>query len=227
MDVVIVGAGGLGREVLQWSRATQAAGIEGQNLNVVGFVDDEPGRIGTFVHNLPVLGDIDWLANRPKTAPRLGVLVAIGSTVVKHSVVERLRGAQLSYPTLIHHTAIIGDFVEIGRGSIICPGVTISTDIVLGSFCTVDRHATIGHDVRVGDFATLAPCACISGNVTLGTGAQIFTSASVIPGVSVGDWTIVGAGATVITDLPSNCTAVGTPAKALIKRGRPVATAAA
>ena len=226
MDVVIVGAGGLGREVLQWSRSAHEVGAS-TNLTVIGFVDDNPERIGTLVHGLPILGDLAWLASRPRTSRPLGVLVGVGSTTAKRSIVERLASANVVWPTLIHQTATIGEAVEIGAGSIICPGVTISTDIVLGSFCTVDRHTTIGHDVVVGDYVTLAPCVCLSGNVTIETGAQIYTSATVIPGITVGEWTVVGAGATVTKDLPGHCVAVGTPAKPLVKQKTALASAAA
>lgn len=226
MEVVIVGAGGLGREVLQWSRATHEAAAGG-DLRVIGFVDDNPERIGTLVHGLPILGDIAWLASRPRESRPLGVLVGVGNTAAKRSIVERLIVANVVWPTLIHQTAIIGEAVQIGAGSIICPGVTISTDIVLGSFCTVDRHATIGHDVVIGDYVTLAPCVCLSGNVTIETGAQIYTSATVIPGMTVGEWTVVGAGATVTKDLPGHCVAVGTPARPVVKPKTVLASAAA
>lgn len=43
--------------------------------------------------------------------------------------------------------------------------------------------------------------------VSIGTGSAI------IQGVNIGKNTVIGARAVVIKDLPSNCTAVGTPAK--------------
>ena len=84
---------------------------------------------------------------------------------------------------------------------------------------TIQKHTIINtgsiieHDTVVGDFAHISPKATLTGNVTIEEGVHIGAGATVIPQVSVGKWSTIGAGATVTRNIPSDCTAVGTPAK--------------
>jgi putative colanic acid biosynthesis UDP-glucose lipid carrier transferase len=55
--LAIVGGGGLGRQVVERLRNASWAG-----LNVVGVYDDDPGKLGTTVFGVPVLGSADRLA---------------------------------------------------------------------------------------------------------------------------------------------------------------------
>ncbi|MNJ76943.1 putative acetyltransferase EpsM [compost metagenome] len=79
-------------------------------------------------------------------------------------------------------------------------------------------HASIDHDSRAGSFVTLAPKAGTGGNVSIGDYAAISLGASIIHGITIGGHTVVGAGSTVISDIPSHSIAYGTPAKIIRKR---------
>lgn len=230
VDVVIVGAGGFGREVQQWAQAVQAAqsapsahvaasvAANGRPaLNVLGFVDDDPAKQGLQLRQHRVLGDLAWLKAQSARQPGLGVLLAVGSPVAKQRLVAQLDGLGLQWPVLVHPTAILGDGVTLGRGTIICPRATLTVDVTLGAFCTVNLHCTLGHDARLGDYVTLAPGALISGFAQLHEGCELGTGAVVLPSAQVGAWAVVGASATVVKDLPARCTAVGTPARPLAR----------
>jgi acetyltransferase-like isoleucine patch superfamily enzyme len=58
----------------------------------------------------------------------------------------------------------------------------------------------------------------LGGGVQIGEEAFLGLSATVLPQIKVGARTIVGAGAVVTQDLPSDVTAVGVPAR-IVKRG--------
>ena len=55
----------------------------------------------------------------------------------------------------------------------------------------------------------------VSGNVLVERCVELGTGTQIIQGRIIGEQTIVGAGAVVIKDLPSECTAVGSPAKVI------------
>jgi FlaA1/EpsC-like NDP-sugar epimerase len=70
-DVVIVGAGGFGREVHEWLDDCNEHRLA---LRLLGFLDDNPVRHGSTCHGLPILGGLDWIAEHARTvAPILGV----------------------------------------------------------------------------------------------------------------------------------------------------------
>ncbi len=82
-----------------------------------------------------------------------------------------------------------------------------------GSLCHVRFLAVVSHDAVLGDFANINSHVGLSGNVKVGTGSFIGVGVYTRQGVSIGDWTIIGAGATVVRDIPSFCVACGVPAK--------------
>jgi sugar O-acyltransferase (sialic acid O-acetyltransferase NeuD family) len=210
--LVIVGVGGMGREVAAWWRAIEKSGT-GQSL--VGFVDDDPARAGDVVDDVPVLGPVAWLTERPEHAS----LIAIGSATVRAALDARLAEHGVGFATLIHPTAVIGPGVDIGPGSIIGPNVVLTRDVMIGRCAIMNYSAAVGHNGSVGDYAFVGPGAHLGGDVTIGGGAWIGIGASVVQGVTIGDGAIVGAGAAVVRHLPGGVTAVGVPARA--RTGRP------
>jgi sugar O-acyltransferase (sialic acid O-acetyltransferase NeuD family) len=216
-DIVIVGAGGLGREVSEWVEDINDAK---PTFRLLGFVDDDASRHGERCHDVLILGGIDWIAAQPREiGAEIGVIVGIGSPAAKRRVIERLRAAGVArFPPILHPQAVIGRFVEIGEGTIVCPGAILTTDIRIGRFVALNFDLTVGHDSRIDDYALLAPGVHVSGRVHIGEGCDLGAGATVVPSAEIGAWSIIGAGATVTGSLPANCTAVGTPARAIKTR---------
>ncbi len=210
-DIVIVGAGGFGREVCQWIEDVNRAR---PTFRVLGFLDGDSARHGHVSHDLPILGDLEWLAGRPE----IGAVIAVGSPAAKRKLAERARVHTEIFPRVVHPRAIVGRFVEMGEGVIICPGTIVTTDIRLGRFVTLNIDLTIGHDAEIGDYCTLAPGIHVSGYAQIGEGTDVGTGATLVPSARIGRWSIVGAGAVVSSPLPDNCTAVGVPAKPIKTR---------
>ncbi|MGN6848016.1 MAG: serine O-acetyltransferase [Sphingomicrobium sp.] len=89
-------------------------------------------------------------------------------------------------------------------------GVVIHQDAQIGDNCMIMQQVTIG---MIGNGEVPA----IGNRVYIGAGAKI------IGKLVVGDGARIGANAVVLGDVPSNCTAVGIPARII---DRPVETAA-
>jgi len=201
---VIYGTGGFARETAQL-----LTDLDPSSFQLRGFLDDDSTHHGQTCWGLPILGDVAWLATRPGTA----VVIAVGSPQVKQTIAKRVREAGATFPILVHPSARIGHGVTLGEGCIICGNCFLTTDIVLGTFVTLNLGCTVGHDTAIADFVTCAPACNLSGNVRLETGVELGTNTSLIPNTSVGAWSIVGAGACVTRDIPPGVLAVGTPAK--------------
>ena len=204
-DIVIIGAGGFGREVA-W--LIEDINKVEHNWNIVGYVDDDKTIQGKYINNYKVIGNIEWLKHQ-----ELYVVSAIGNPMVKKKIMENLMESKNHYPIIIHPSVISSDRVTLGEGSIICAGNILTVNINIGKHVIVNLGCTIGHDSVVGDYTTILPSSNISGFVKIGECVNIGTGSAIIQGVSIGENTVIGAGAVVTKTLPANCTAVGVPAK--------------
>lgn len=204
-DVVIIGAGGFGREVAWLIEDINKVKKE---WNIIGFVDDNEAIHSSIINGYKVVGNVEWLKNQ-----ELYVVNAIGDPLIKKQIIKKLENSKNIYPVLIHPSVIYSNKVSFGKGCIICAGNIITVNIQIGKHVIINLDCTIGHDVVIGDYTTVLPSVNISGTTKLGECVSIGTGSVIIQGVTVGENAIIGAGAVVIKDLPASCTAVGTPAK--------------
>lgn len=205
MDLIIAGAGGFGREIVD-----VVDSVEGDVL--VGFVDDgQPDSELLERMGVALLGPSSELARR-----RAHYLIGVGSPSTRRTIDERLleHGA-VARPALVHKTAAIGRLVELGDGTVVCAQAVLTSNIRVGRHVHVNLGTTIGHDCVIGDYVTLAPGVHISGNVVIHDGVEFGSGSVVIPGVEIGEGSIIGAGAVVTKNIPANVTAVGMPARPL------------
>jgi sugar O-acyltransferase (sialic acid O-acetyltransferase NeuD family) len=204
--LLIVGAGGFGREVLCWARDVEPTQSE---WKVGGFLDANPTALDGFDVPFEILGDPSEFA--PSETDRY--VCAIGDPATKQRVVTGLlaRGAQFS--NLVHPSVILGLDCRIGAGCVLCPRVVLTTHVTLGRFVTLNVAATVGHDVGMGDWCTLSAHADMTGNVMLGEAVFAGSHACVLPGLRVDDRAVVGAGAVVTRNVPARSSVFGVPAK--------------
>lgn len=205
--LVLVGAGGHGRELLDVIEAANAAGLT--DFEVLGILDDGEVDVDLLTaRGIEHLGRVDRLTE-------LGVpyLVGVGSGAARRAI-ER-RAPDLRSPSVRHPAATTGSPVWLGPGTVVAAGARLTTNIRLGRHTHVGVNSTIGHDALLGDFVTVLPGATVSGNVTLEDGVTVGTGAAIIQGLTIGAGTFVGAGAVVVDDLPAGVTAVGVPARPL------------
>jgi sugar O-acyltransferase (sialic acid O-acetyltransferase NeuD family) len=217
MDLVIVGAGGHGREVLSYVQDLVDAG---RHIRVLGFVDEVLPK-GRWKET-KILGGFDELGAILRARPGSVVhyITAIGNIGARQEIVrkvENLQAPNLQPWTLCHPRAVVGRDVEVGEGTCVAPGTIITTDVTIGKHCILNVNSSVSHDGVVGDYCNIFSGAVISGGVSIGRCAFIGAGATLIERVSVGAGAIVGAGAVVISDVPPHVTVVGVPAR-IIKR---------
>lgn len=207
-DIAVFGVGGFGREVLTM---IQDINKVIPTYEILGFFDDGHEK-GETVNGFPVLGKIEELNKWPTP---ICVVVSLGSPTIRKKVIEKIHNANVSFPTLIHPSVIIGDsnYVKIGRGCIICAGVIITTNTTIEDFVILNLQCTVGHDVVIKNYASFMPACNISGEVTIEEGVYCGTGVKFINQTLIGENAIIGAGAVVTTSIPANCTAVGVPAR--------------
>jgi len=204
-DIVIIGAGGFGREVAWLIEDINKVNRE---WNIIGFVDDNEKIKGTKINGYEVIGNVEWLRDK-----ELYIICAIGDTVVKKGIIQKFNESKCKFPRLIHPSAIYSNTVKIGEGSVICAGVIVTVNIQIGKHVIINLDSTVGHDCIIGDFSTIAPSVNVSGCVIVEESVNIGTGTAIIEGRHIGNNSVIGAGSVVVKDIPRNCTAVGSPAK--------------
>lgn len=211
-NILIIGAGGFGREIYSWLVQHKDHGIRWM---VKGFLDDVKanGNISPKdpLNDYPVkvLGSIDDYSFEKNDF----CVVAIGDPRSRESVVAKLDKKNANYFSFVHQTVIKGENTIIGKGCIICPNVTISCDAEIGDFVVLNIASTVGHDVKIKEFATLSGHADITGYCKVGRGVFMGTHAALTPKTEVEDYAVIGAGTVGIRRVKANTTILGVPGK--------------
>jgi sugar O-acyltransferase (sialic acid O-acetyltransferase NeuD family) len=212
-DIAIVGAGGLGREVLvllhQINEVTPI-------WNILGFYDDDPALHGQHINGFPCLGAVSTLSENTE---ELYIVLAIGNPIVKKKVLLQLQNQQLKFATLVHPLAKPRPFqhIYIGKGTLVFQGAVLTANIRIGDHVLVYLNCTVGHDAVLENYVSLMPGVNVAGSTVLAEGVFIGSNAAILQGLQVGQSSQIGAGAVVTKSIPEGCTAVGVPAQ-IIKR---------
>jgi sugar O-acyltransferase (sialic acid O-acetyltransferase NeuD family) len=202
-QLVIIGAGGFGREMLAWARQSVAA------WQVKGFLDDNLQALDGFAKDVPMLGRVVDYVPEPDDV----FVCGIGNVVSKRRCVEQILARGGVFTSVIHSRAVLGENVVLGDGVILCPFAVVDSDTRLGDFVTVNLHSTVGHDAVIGRWSQLHCHVDITGGVVLGEGVLAGSHATILPGVKVGDGATIGAGSVVTRDVKAGATVFGVPAR--------------
>lgn len=207
-DLIIIGAGGFGREVA-WAAERQNKAAP--TWNILGFMDDADDVQGANINGYKVLGKLADSGNYPDAY----FVVAVGASRTREKIVSDMKAVNPSvkFGTVIDPSVEMSDLVTVGEGTIICVHTIITVNAEIGSHVIINLDCTVAHATVLKDFVTLYPSVNVSGNTTIGHAVELGTGTQVIQGKTVGDYSIVGAGAVVTKDIPAKCTAVGCPAR--------------
>jgi sugar O-acyltransferase (sialic acid O-acetyltransferase NeuD family) len=204
--LIIIGAGGLGREAAVWA---EHAMCQGRDWCLDGFLDDNANALVGIQIGLKIIGNTHDYAPDSKEV----FLCAIGDSTVRLSVIERLKSRGATFVTVIHPSSVVGARCQIEDGCLFCPGVVVSCDVKIGEGVIINMHSSVGHDVSIGRGSTLSCHVDITGGVQLGEAVLVGSHGSVLPQVKVGDHAIIAAGSVAMRDVPANTTVMGVPAR--------------
>lgn len=207
MDIVIAGAGGHGRIVLEIVRAAGTC-------NPIGFLDANTALHGTSVGGLPVLGHLNLLPKLIAKGLR-GAIVAIGDNHVRASYGERLAAAGLELVNAVHPSAVVSTSAALGRNIIIAAGAIVCAEARLGDHVIINTGATVDHECVIEPAVHICPGVHLAGRVTVGEGAFVGIGANVLPCLTIGARAVVGGGALVRRDVPAQATVAGVPARVI------------
>lgn len=204
-DLIIVCAGGFGREVYGYALSCIK---NGANWRIKGFLDDNPNALDRYDYPVGIIGSVsNW-------EPSAGELYVMGAGLPKEKkrIAEVLMPRGAEFTTLIHPMSYIGKDVKIGKACVISPFCVLTCDLELGNFVTVNTSCSIGHDSKIGNWSTLSSYSNVTGYVSVGEGVFFSSSVTTVPSSKIGDWCKVGINSSVVGKVKPGTSVFGNPA---------------
>ncbi len=204
--LIIFGFGGLARELWGWIRNAK---------------DDElRSRIAAFViDGEPPAASYDGIPVMTRAqAQRLGTpqyLLAVADPSARRRLAGELDELGWTAGQYVHESSMLGINLSIGKGTMVFPRCSLSSDLVIGEHVLVNGGTAIGHDCVIGSYTSLLGGISINGSVVIGESALIGAGAIIHPGKRIGSGAIIGMGSVVFRDVAPGKTVYGNPAKQL------------
>jgi len=205
-NLVIIGAGGFGREM--FGAAREALGY-GDRFRIKGFLDGNPAALDGFSGYPAIIGTPETYAIERNDV----FITALGSIESRRRCADFVESRGGVFIPIIHRTASIGQNVTVGEGSFVAHNAVLTADVKVGRHACIFHGTVIGHDAVLGDYSHIYSLVSIGGGVRIGEGASVFPGAKVVPRVAIGEGATVGIGSTVIRDVDRGITVFGSPAE--------------
>ena len=205
-NLVIIGAGGCGREVLQWAKDINK---KEQRWNIRGFLDDDPDALDGLKCDISIISSVDAYTIDPCDE----FVCCVGNSATRKKIVDKLEAKGAVFVTLIHPNAVIADTCTLGKGTIIYPYALISDNAVIGDGCIINMYSSVAHDSVLGEYCTVSAHCDVTGMCRLGDRVFMGSTSHVVPGTRIGDDVYICAGSTVMTRVRNGKKVLGNPAR--------------
>lgn len=209
-DLVIIGAGGFGREMIL--HVNEEANKHKLEWNLIGFVDEE--QTGE-VEGYKILGNLETFL---KMEEKPYFFIAIANSEARERIAKQCKAAGFPAATIYcgGMNAMLAPNAEIGEGCYIGRNCAIMNEVKIGPFCIIQGRSLFGHDTTVGEYTSIMTDASFGGETHVGPHCYFGLRCTVINRINITDHCTFGACACVVKDAAQSGTYVGVPAK-LIK----------
>lgn len=211
--IIILGTGGNCVDILETICDLNDSGPECQ-YRCIGFLDDDPAKSGTSIHDFPVLGPLVDARNYPE-AKFINGIGSHRNYRVKSSIIARTQLPDERFATIVHPSACVSRFANLGLGTAILQNVTVASGVSIGRHVVILAGSTVNHDSVVGDFSCIASGVSISGGVRTGHSCYLGTNSCLRDGICLGESCMIGMGSVVRHDVEPRSIMVGNPARLL------------
>lgn len=203
--LIIIGAGGFGREM--FGAAREAVGY-GTEFDIKGYLDARADALAGFAGYPPVIGTVEGYGICPDDV----FITALGDIAARRRCAEAVERRGGKFVAVVHRTASLGPNVVVGEGSFVAHNVVLTADVAVGRHVCVFHNTSIGHDTALGDYSHVYAQCAVGGAVRIGEGAAVYPGARIVPRRAIGEGAVVGIGSVVVLNVPAGTTVFGNPA---------------
>ncbi len=201
MEVAIIGAGGLARELSSW------ASVASSNLVIKGFYADNEDAFEKYQGAGRILGKMEEFTKENK------VLIGIANCDAKVRIDELTQRSNVEVASYLDVRASIGLRTSIGEGFVVFPNAVLSCDCLVGKYVFINCGSQIGHDVQIGNYTSIMANVDIGGAAIIGDNVFIGSGVTILPGVKIPANTRIGAGSVILKSIKKEGSYFGNPAK--------------
>jgi sugar O-acyltransferase (sialic acid O-acetyltransferase NeuD family) len=188
-QIIIIGSGGHSAEIDDYFQYAKKKSPD-FDLEIVGFIDDNPLSYGNYDFTAPFLGDIQSHIVRNDVFYIMG----IANLKYRRPIIEKFLSEGAQFTSFIHPDGYISASSKIGNGVVICPGVNVGPKVTIGDFTLINSRSSMGHDTKVGSYNFICPNVCFSGFTVVGDENLFGINSATIPGIQIGSRNKIAAG---------------------------------
>ncbi len=215
-NLVIIGAGDLGREILYASQEALLPLNDGEGYKVLAFVDEDESKIGNSLEGIEIIGLTDIGNTKYRNA---NFILGVGNAFDRIQVFNRLLEMIPSpnFINIIHKSVTMMPNCKIGNGNFLAPNSTIAIGVELGDHAVINQNSSIGHDCYIGDFSVVSPGCILSGHTNIGFGCFLGSGVVTYPNVNIGEKCVVSALTPIPRSIKAGCKLISKPNTMLLK----------
>ena len=189
---------------------------EACGYSVKGLYHYNNERTGEIDHGVEILGFYADLYNLGDLSNK-NFALSMGDNKIRVEIATKIKELGGNLPNLIHPTAVVSRFCEMGEGIAIHANAIVHPDTKIGNYTTMSYNTALSHNSEIGTGCYLACGALIGAYTIINNFVFIGINAITISGKVpyIGEKAIIGAGAVVTKSIDSKNVVMGNPAKVI------------
>lgn len=205
-NIYIISTSGFASEVTEYI-------LDNNDYRIKGYFDINENDYKKYNYEAPFLGnekDFNFSCDD-------NLVIAVADYKLRNKIYLDLKNQGVNFPNILHKSAFISKSSNIGEGSVICPFVTITSNVNIGKNFQANIYSYVAHDCIIGDNVTFAPSVKCNGNVVIEDNVYIGTGVIIHQGkpnkpLIIGKGAIIAAGSVVTKSIPNGMIVFGNPA---------------
>lgn len=187
--------------------------VEDCGYKIKGLLHYNNDRTGENYFGHKILGCFEDLINS-NNINNVKFALSMGNLAIRKDLYTRIISKGGEIPILIHPSCNVSRRAKIGNGVQIMPGSIIQGDSSVGSNTVITVNTVVAHGVKIGSNCLISGNVMVGAYAIIGNMTHIGQGATIVSGKvnRIGNNCILGAGSTLLSDMPDNTVFVGQPA---------------